>query len=1221
MKRISILALALVALSLLVSAAAASVISIGDGQVNTIGGTASMNVTLDSASTGLSGYDITISAADPSVANITGYSFPSWATLNSNTTFPSSQTRVVGVDLNDQVQATNGPVTLGTVTLQGLKSGSSQVQITVNEIDDDAGNMVSPTVQPGTFSVTIAQPVGNITVSSTPAGAAIALDGTDTGHVTPFTIENITPGAHTVGVSLAGYQPVSQTVSVTAGANTKADFALAIIPPPMGNISVTSTPSGAAISLDGTDTGKVTPAVLGNIVPGTHMVNVSLTGYQPSSQTVTVTAGLTENADFQLVAIPTKGSISVTSTPAGASISIDGTDTGKVTPFTVDTLAPGDHVVAVSLTGYTPDSQTVTVTAGSTADADFQLVAIPTTGSISVTSTPSGAEVTIDGTDTGKVTPFTADSLTPGTHTVAISLTGYTPDSQTVTVAAGSTATADFQLVLVLKTGSLSVTSTPTGAAIAIDGADTGNTAPFTFSGIAEGDHLVEVTLAGYQTANRTVTITAGSTATADFTLVAIPTTGSISVTSTPAGAAISIDGTDTGKVTPFTIDNIAPGDHVVSVTLSGYNPASTTITVAAGDTAVTDFQLVQVPRTGSISVTSAPAGAAISLDGTDTSQVTPSTLDAIAPGSHTVAVDLSGYNPASMTVTVSTGSTATANFQLVAIPTTGSISVTSTPPGAAISVDGKGTGKVTPSTIDGIAPGDHSVTVDLTGYNPASMTVTVSAGSTATANLVLNQIPTDGAITVTSTPAGAAIVIDGTGTGNVTPSTFSKISPGDHAVTVSLSGYTQESKTVTVTAGSTTTADFTLVPVQQGGSITVTSVPAGASISLDGTSTGKITPATLDTISAGTHTVTVSLTGYTTASKTVTVSAGSTADASFRLTRAAKQADLSVAETVSNATAYVGQRVTWTMTVTNLGPDTARDIVVQKDGGRSMGANRREIGAPSAGFVRDNAWNIPELASGKSVKMTETDVYSVTGIKTESAKIVRSATKDPDMSNNAASASITIIAKPVPAPKITGISPSSGQAGKTLRNVVISGGQFRRGASVKFVESGQNTIIPTQVQVAGTGKIVVTLVIPKTAAAGVYDVVVTNTDGQSATLSSGFTVTVPKSPVITRISPTQGTAGSVIRDFTVSGQNFQRGATVTLTMSGQRDVMLMGTTVNGAGTITGTLSLPRGTATGSWDVVVTNPDGQSAVMTAAFNVKDTYRQTPTPTPTPGHRH
>ena len=1148
MKRISILALALVALSLLVSAAAASVISIENGQVNTIGGTASMNVTLDSAPTGLSGYDITISVADPSVANITGYSFPSWATLNSNTTFPSSQTRVVGVDLNDQVQATNSPVTLGTVTLQGLKSGSSQVQITVNEIDDDAGNMVSPTVQPGTFSVIIAQPVGNVTVSSTPAGAAIALDGTDTGHVTPYTLENIAPGIHTIAVSLAGYQPVSQTVSVTAGANTKADFALAIIPPPMGNISVTSTPSGAAISLDGTDTGKVTPSTLGDIAPGTHVVNVSLNGYSPSSQTATVTAG-------------------------------------------------------------------------STVTADFQLVAIPTTGSISVTSTPAGAEVSIDGTDTGKITPFTADSLTPGAHTVAVSLAGYTPDSQTVTVTAGSTATADFQLVPVLKTGSLSVTSTPPGAAIAIDGADTGNTAPFTFSGMAEGDHFVEVTLAGYQAANKTVTVTAGSTATADFQLVAIPTTGSISVTSTPAGAEVSIDGTDTGKVTPFTADNIAPGDHVVSVTLSGYNPASTTITVAAGDTAVTDFQLVQVPRTGSISVTSAPAGAAIGLDGTDTGQVTPSTLDAVAPGSHTVAVDLSGYNPASMTVTVSTGSTATANFQLVAIPTTGSISVTSTPAGAAISIDGKGTGKVTPSIIDGIAPGSHTVAVDLSGYNPASMTVTVSAGSTATANLVLNQIPTGGAITVTSTPAGAAIAIDGTGTGNVTPSTFSKISPGDHAVTVSLSGYTLESKTVTVTAGSTNTADFTLVPVQQGGSITVTSVPAGASISLDGTSTGKVTPATLDTISAGTHTVTVSLTGYTTASKTVTVSAGSTADASFRLTRAAKQADLSVAETVSNATAYVGQRVTWTITVTNLGPDTARDIVVQKDGGRSMGANRREIGAPSAGFVRDNSWNIPELASGKSVKMTETDVYSVTGIKTESAKIVRSATKDPDMSNNAASASITIIAKPVPAPKITGISPSSGQAGKTLRNVVISGGQFRRGASVKFVESGQNTIIPTQVQVAGTGKIVVTLVIPKTAAAGAYDVVVTNTDGQSATLSSGFTVTVPKSPVITRISPTQGTAGSVIRDFTVSGQNFQRGATVTLTMSGQRDVMLTGTTVNGAGTITGTLSLPRGTATGSWDVVVTNPDGQSAAMTAAFTVKDTYRQTPTPTPTPGHRH
>jgi hypothetical protein len=58
---------------------------------------------------------------------------------------------------------------------------------------------------------------GVIAVRSEPAGAAIALDGTDTGRVTPADVE-AAPGEHTVAVSLAGYASASQTVSVSFGA-------------------------------------------------------------------------------------------------------------------------------------------------------------------------------------------------------------------------------------------------------------------------------------------------------------------------------------------------------------------------------------------------------------------------------------------------------------------------------------------------------------------------------------------------------------------------------------------------------------------------------------------------------------------------------------------------------------------------------------------------------------------------------------------------------------------------------------------------------------------------------------------------------------------------------------------------------------------------------------------------------------------------------------------
>src|SRR5690606_13304966 len=113
-----------------------------------------------------------------------------------------------------------------------------------------------------------------------------------------------------------------------------------------------------------------------------------------------------------------------------------------------------------------PASQTVAVIAGSSVAADFTLVMIPTTGSIVVNSTPAGAAITLDGTETSQVTPYTFDSLTPGEHTIAVNLAGYEPASQSVNVVAGSSVTADFTLVMIPTTGSIIVNSTPVGAAI-----------------------------------------------------------------------------------------------------------------------------------------------------------------------------------------------------------------------------------------------------------------------------------------------------------------------------------------------------------------------------------------------------------------------------------------------------------------------------------------------------------------------------------------------------------------------------------------------------------------------------------------------------------------------------------------------------------------------------------------------------------------------------------
>lgn len=60
-------------------------------------------------------------------------------------------------------------------------------------------------------------------------------------------------------------------------------------------------------------------------------------------------------------------------------------------------------------------------------------------GSLKVTSYPSGAQVSIDGVDTGKTTPM-SESLSVGEHTVVVSVpnSGWNPDTRIVTVVSGN---------------------------------------------------------------------------------------------------------------------------------------------------------------------------------------------------------------------------------------------------------------------------------------------------------------------------------------------------------------------------------------------------------------------------------------------------------------------------------------------------------------------------------------------------------------------------------------------------------------------------------------------------------------------------------------------------------------------------------------------------------------------------------------------------------------
>ena len=109
--------------------------------------------------------------------------------------------------------------------------------------------------------------------------------------------------------------------------------------------------------------------------------------------------------------------------------------------------------------------------------------------------------------------------------------------------------------------------------------------------------------------------------------------------------------------------------------------------------------------------------------------------------------------------------------------------------------------------------------------------------------------------------------------------------------------------------------------------------------------------------------------------------------------------------------------------------------------------------------------------------------------------------------------------------------------------------------------------------------------------AAGSVEVVVTNPDGKSGTLTGGFTYIEPP-PTLTRVEPDSDvvTGGAAVK---IIGENFQDGVTVTIGGNTASNVIFVSPTEL-------TVKVPAGAA-GSVEVVVTNPDGKSGTLTGGF--------------------
>ncbi|MGC2272226.1 MAG: PEGA domain-containing protein, partial [Candidatus Sulfotelmatobacter sp.] len=228
------------------------------------------------------------------------------------------------------------------------------------------------------------------------------------------------------------------------------------------------------------------------------------------------------------VPVVVPGQMAIDSTPEGAQVQVDGrTDASWVTPFTLSGINAGQHTVIVSKSGYSSDTRTVSVVAGNKAFVVSHLAQLMAT--LAVSSNPAGANVYIDGRNTGKLTPAEV-SVNKGQHVVLVRKPGYIDETTSVQFILGQTVSFSPALrslgnVDDIKTvgrfkklfggkeaqgmGTVSIKTQPKGAQVAVNRHMLDKDSPVEFL-LDPGNYIIDITLTGYAPIHKVISVDRG---------------------------------------------------------------------------------------------------------------------------------------------------------------------------------------------------------------------------------------------------------------------------------------------------------------------------------------------------------------------------------------------------------------------------------------------------------------------------------------------------------------------------------------------------------------------------------------------------------------------------------------------------------------------------------------------------------------------------------------
>lgn len=198
-------------------------------------------------------------------------------------------------------------------------------------------------------------------------------------------------------------------------------------PGPTGELEIVTVPAAATILLAAEPLGK-SNSRFSRVVAGTYDLVIEKEGYEIQSRKVVILAGQKTTEKIELKKLTS--TLTVLTQPSNAVVYINNKPVDGRSPLKHSVVVGDDVEIRVELDDYEVESRTMKGSYRSKVE-NFSLT--PKQATLSVSSSPPGADVKLDGKSVG-VTPIRGMKIPGGQYDLSIELDGYSPHRETIEV-------------------------------------------------------------------------------------------------------------------------------------------------------------------------------------------------------------------------------------------------------------------------------------------------------------------------------------------------------------------------------------------------------------------------------------------------------------------------------------------------------------------------------------------------------------------------------------------------------------------------------------------------------------------------------------------------------------------------------------------------------------------------------------------------------------------